>query len=98
MNRVSEAIRANGRELKAASEAVGDEGLPDVSDMNKSVSHWLTLLIAALGLALISYGFFYLEATLCANCSWIREIGFCSKIESTQKTDDRTCLLALRTT
>lgn len=56
MGRVSEGIRANNKVLKDAGIAVGDTGIPDNSNLNKSFMHWLTLIIAAVGLLLIGKG------------------------------------------
>lgn len=56
MNRISEAIRGNGAVLKSAGEAIGDTEIPDVSDMNKSVGHWLTITVGAVGIVLLTWG------------------------------------------
>ena len=59
MGRVSDGIRANNKVLKEAGSAVGDIGIPDNSDLNKSFMHWLTLAIGAAGLGLIVKGAFF---------------------------------------
>ena len=56
MSRVSAAIRANGAVLKSAGETIGDSEIPDVSSSNWSVGHWLTLGVAAIGIALVFWG------------------------------------------
>lgn len=56
LGRISEGIRANGSVLKKAGEIVGDTDLPDTSDMNKSLTHWLSLIIGGVGLLLIGKG------------------------------------------
>ncbi len=59
MKRISEAIRGNGKVLKSAGAAVGDNDIPDVSDINKSVGHWMTLAVGATGIALVTKGIFF---------------------------------------
>lgn len=58
MSRVSEGVRANNVVLKAAGEKIGDTGIPDNSDLNKSAVHWLTLVICLIGILLIVKGVF----------------------------------------
>lgn len=57
MHRVSEAIRTNGAVLRTAGDEIGDTSIPDVSDINSSVGHWLTLVVGGAGIVLIFRGF-----------------------------------------
>ena len=53
LHKIGNGIRANDKVLKKAAEAIGDDGIPDVSQKWKSVAHWITVSIATLGLVLI---------------------------------------------
>ena len=49
MIRIGNGIRANNKVLKKAAEAIGDNGIPTVSNPWKSVAHWISVLVMALG-------------------------------------------------
>ena len=52
--RIGNGIQANAKILKSAAEAIGDEGIPDVSNRWKSVAHWIAVLVVALGAVLLA--------------------------------------------
>ena len=52
MIRISDGIRANNKVLKKAAEAIGDNGVP-VSNLWKSVAHWISVLVMVLGTFLL---------------------------------------------
>ena len=49
MMRISDGIRANNKVLKKAAKAIGDNGIPIVSNPWKSVAHWISVLVMVLG-------------------------------------------------
>ena len=53
MLRIGSGIRKNAIQLKAAAEAIGDRGMPDVSNEWMSVAHWIAVLVMGLGALLI---------------------------------------------
>ena len=53
MLRIGDGIRANNKVLKKAAEAIGDNRIPAVSNPWKSVAHWISVLVMALGAFLL---------------------------------------------
>lgn len=53
MLRIGSGIRKNAVALKSAAEAIGDDGMPDVSNEWKSIAHWIAVLVMGLGAFLI---------------------------------------------
>ena len=53
MIRIGDGIRANNKVLRKAAEAIGDNGIPAVSNPWKSVAHWISVLVMALGIFLL---------------------------------------------
>ena len=53
MIRISDGIRANNKVLKKAAEAIGDNGIPAMLNPWKSVAHWISVLVIALGAFLL---------------------------------------------
>ena len=53
LNKINIGIRNNGAVLKNVAEAIGDSGIPDVSNRWKSVAHWITVFVFISGLFLI---------------------------------------------
>ena len=58
MLRIGSGIRANAITLQEAGEAIGDDGLPDVSNKRKSVAHWLAIVVMVSGLAMMAMAMF----------------------------------------
>ena len=54
MIRIGNGIRANNKVLKKAAKAIGDNGIPTVSNSWKSVAHWISVLVMALGALLLA--------------------------------------------
>lgn len=54
MLRIGGGIRANAIALREAGKAIGDNGLPDVSNKWKSVAHWLAIAVLILSLAMMA--------------------------------------------
>lgn len=52
MIRIGSGIRANSSILKNAAAAIGDDGMPDVSNQWKSVAHWIAISVMILGASL----------------------------------------------
>jgi len=57
MIRIGSSIRTNASVLKEAAEALGDEGMPDVSNQLKSVAHWIAVSVMILGVSLVGTSF-----------------------------------------
>ena len=53
MMRIGNGIRANNKVLKKAAEAIGDNGIPTVSNPWKSVAHWISVSVMVLGTFLL---------------------------------------------
>ncbi|WP_428543304.1 hypothetical protein [Profundibacter sp.] len=53
MLRIGSGIRNNAKALKVAAEAIGDNGMPDVSNEWKSIAHWIAVFVLGLGAFLI---------------------------------------------
>ncbi|MEE9453876.1 MAG: hypothetical protein V3V13_05770 [Paracoccaceae bacterium] len=53
MLRIGSGIRNNAVVLKAAADAIGDHGMPDVSNEWKSIAHWIAVLVMGMGAFLI---------------------------------------------
>ncbi|WP_217354183.1 hypothetical protein [Ruegeria arenilitoris] len=53
MLRIGSGIRKNAVELKTAADAIGDHGMPDVSNEWKSIAHWIAVLVMGLGAFLV---------------------------------------------
>ena len=49
MIRIGNGIRANAKILKKAAEVIGDNGIPAILNPWKSVAHWISVLVMALG-------------------------------------------------
>lgn len=49
MIRIGDGIRANNKVLKKVAEAIDDNGIPIVSNPWKSIAHWISVLVMALG-------------------------------------------------
>jgi hypothetical protein len=62
MFRISSGQRKNSVVLREAGEAVGDNGITDISNPYKTIGHWLMLAIGTLGLGLIVWGLTLVEA------------------------------------
>lgn len=54
MLRIGEGIRNNASALKLAADAVGDHGLPNVSNKWKSVAHWIAIMVMSAGVSFIT--------------------------------------------
>jgi len=64
MLRIGSGVRKNAVALKEAAEAIGDNGIPDVSNKWKSIAHWIAILVMGLG------GVFIVTSIITANiCS-----------------------------
>ncbi len=59
LSKISDAIRANAIPLKEAGAAIGDQSLPDVSNPQRSVMHWLTIFTFAIGILFLIRGFIF---------------------------------------
>lgn len=68
MLRIGSGIRANSIVLKAAGEAVGDDGIPDVSNKWNSVAHWIAIAVMVLGLFLVLFSLLELSDFLKGWC------------------------------
>ena len=53
MIRIGHGIRANNKVLKKAAKTIGDKRIPTVSNLWKSVAHWISVLVMALGAFLL---------------------------------------------
>ncbi len=49
MLRIGDGIRMNAKALTKAADAIGDDGMPDVSSEWKSVAHWIAVMVMGLG-------------------------------------------------
>lgn len=58
MLRIGGGIRKNAIALRKAGTAIGDNGLPDVSNKWKSVAHWLAISVMILGFAMMAMAAF----------------------------------------
>lgn len=54
MLRIGDGIRANNKVLKKAAEAIGDNGIPTVSNPCRSVAHWISVSVMVLGALLFA--------------------------------------------
>lgn len=55
MFQVSKGIRMNSEVLKSAAEAIGDHGIPDVSNKWKSIAHWIAIIVMLAGVIMLAY-------------------------------------------
>ncbi|MBF2760694.1 MAG: DUF1772 domain-containing protein [Ectothiorhodospiraceae bacterium AqS1] len=53
MIRIGRGIQANNIVLKKAAEAIGDDGIPDLSNHWKSVAHWIAVFVFVSGVVLV---------------------------------------------
>ena len=53
MLRIGYGIRANAKILKKAAEVIGDNGISAMLNPWKSVAHWISVLVMALGASLL---------------------------------------------
>ena len=58
MQRIGSGIRTNANALRKVGKAIGDSGIPDVSNKWKSVAHWLAIAVMVLGLAMMAMAVF----------------------------------------
>ncbi len=53
MHNVNAGLKDNSIVLSKAAQAIGDDGIPDVSKKSTSVSYWITIIVGIVGIVMI---------------------------------------------